>query len=98
MGGRQTGVRVIRPARGDELFVDPLVMALGIGRALPDWPLTHAIAADARRMRLASDPFAGPFFLRTGARRLGKELSGSIPGRMLPPMEFTLAERPSAGR
>jgi len=85
-------------ARLEDLFVDPPAMGRGIGWGLLDWALAYAVVAGARRMRLASDPFAESFYLRAGARRVGEEPSGSISGRMLPLMEFTLAEPPRAGR
>lgn len=97
-GGTALGVAQVAlagpEARLEDLFVDPPAMGRGIGRALLDWALAHAASAGAQRMQFASDPFAEPFYRAMGARRVGTEPSGSIPGRMLPLMEFTLAEPP----
>jgi hypothetical protein len=39
---------------------------------------------------IESDPFAEKFHLALGAARIGEAPSGSIAGRMLPRMRFTL--------
>jgi GNAT superfamily N-acetyltransferase len=79
-----------RTALLDSLFIDPDAMGGGVGRAL----VAHALALAARRgvreVVLDSDPFAEPFYAHLGARRVGESPSGSVPGRSLPRMAFTV--------
>jgi GNAT superfamily N-acetyltransferase len=75
----------------EDLFVDPTAIGKGLGRRLFDWAADHARAQGALRMGIDSDPFAEPFYLAQGAIRVGEAPSGSIPGRMLPRLQFTLA-------
>jgi GNAT superfamily N-acetyltransferase len=74
----------------DDLFVEPEHIGTGVGRAL--WE--HAIGMAARlgfeRITLEADPGAEPFYLAMGARRCGSVPSGSIPGRRIPLLEFSL--------
>lgn len=74
-----------------DLFVDPPAMRQGIGRKLFAWAADRARTAGAVRMSIDSDPFAEPFYRAMGARCVGSAPSGSIPGRMLPRMDFVLA-------
>jgi GNAT superfamily N-acetyltransferase len=71
-------------------FVDPPVIGSGVGGVL----LRHALAEARRRgwraLRLAADPGAESFYLHHGARRVGEVPSGSIPGRTLPCLQFSL--------
>ncbi|UYM06216.1 GNAT family N-acetyltransferase [Solicola gregarius] len=75
------------------LFVDPPYIGEGVGRRLLEDALAAARRLGFRRVRLDSDPGAEPFYARFGARRVGESPSGSIPGRVLPRMEFTLEAR-----
>jgi hypothetical protein len=43
------------------------------------------------RITLEADPGAEPFYLAMGARRCGSVPSGSIPGRLIPLLEFSIA-------
>ena len=64
----------------------------GVGRQLVDRALALARTRSVERVRVLSDPFAEPFYLRLGATRTGAEpapMPGS-PGRVLPVVEFTL--------
>ncbi len=46
-------------------------------------------------LSIQSDPHAEGFYLRLGARRTGEAPSQSIPGRLLPMLEFDLRTRPA---
>lgn len=80
----------------DDLFIDPSAMGKGIGKHLFLWAAEFAREKGAQHMSLTSDPYAEPFYLRMGAKKVGEKPSGSIPGRFLPRLEFPLA--PSAQR
>ena len=77
-------------AQLEDLFVDPDAMGRGVGAALFRWAKEKAYAQGARVMKIDSDPFAEPFYLKMGAIRVGKVPSGSIAGRMLPLLDFAL--------
>jgi hypothetical protein len=55
------------------------------------WACKSAREAGADKLVIESDPDAVPFYLRMDAVRAGHAPSGSIPGRMLPRLEFDLA-------
>lgn len=74
----------------DKLFVDPLAIGTGAGRALYDWALERARNHGASRMEIHSDPEARGFYERMGARLIGKTPSGSIAGRFLPLLQHDL--------
>ena len=74
----------------DKLFVDPPFMGLGLGRRLLAWVTNTAAAHGASSLEIAADPDAVPFYEHFGARQIGEEPSGSIPGRMLPLLELSL--------
>jgi predicted N-acetyltransferase YhbS len=95
-GGAPVGMCVLED-HGDRwtiehFWIDPVQHRKGIGR----WLLQHALEA-ARgtrpgRVEVRADPFAEPFYLRFGARRLG-EVAAPMPGapqRRLPLLEFTV--------
>jgi GNAT superfamily N-acetyltransferase len=92
--GERAGVAEIGSEDGvwclEKLFVDPRFMGLGLGRQLLDWAAKTAAAHGAASLEIAADPDAVPFYEHHGARRIGEEPSGSIPGRMLPLLELTL--------
>jgi GNAT superfamily N-acetyltransferase len=75
------------------LFVEPAAIGRGHGRAL----IEHAVE-QARRLGFAvlviqGDPNAEPFYLRAGARAVGRRQSASIAGRELPLFELSLDGR-----
>ena len=74
----------------DKLFVDPPFMGLGLGRQLLAWAMKTAAAQGASSLEIAADPDAVPFYEHFGARQIGEEPSGSIPGRVLPLLELSL--------
>ena len=62
----------------------------GIGRRLVGHALDTARLRGAAAVRVISDPFAEPFYLQLGARRVG-EVAAPMPGaddRVLPLLEF----------
>lgn len=74
------------------LFIDPEAIGTGCGRLLLGHALSQARSAGFERLVLDADPGAEGFYVHFGARRVGETPSGSIPGRMLPSLEFDLAE------
>jgi GNAT superfamily N-acetyltransferase len=74
------------------LFVDPLALNRGVGRALFDAAVALARRLGARRMAILADPNAAPFYERMGARFVSQAPSDAIPGRTLPLYEYDLTE------
>ena len=72
------------------LFVDPPLIGTGAGRALLDHALDRARVRGFRTLHLDADPGAESFYARFGAVRVGTSPSGSVPGRVLPRMRFTI--------
>ncbi len=66
----------------------------GLGGLLLRDALTWASERGFTSLVLDADPGAEGFYAHSGARRVGEVASGSIPGRLLPRMEFTLAPSP----
>lgn len=80
------------PPRGElqALFLDPDSIGLGFGKALLFDALRHASVQGFEHLVLDADPGAESFYLHLGAKRIGTSASGSIPGRVLPHLEFVL--------
>ena len=82
-------------APGEHVFVaedaSGTVVGQGYGHRLWQHTIGVARALGVRRVRIESDPFAEPFYLRQGAERVGEAPSGAIPGRVIPLLRFTLA-------
>ncbi len=74
-----------------DLFVAPDHIGSGAGRALWDDAVEVALKQGATRLRIEADPNAEPWYRRRGATIVGEAPSASIPGRMLPVLEFHLA-------
>lgn len=72
------------------MFVDPLAIGRGAGRALFEASAALARRLGARRMAILADPNAAPFYERMGARWVGQAPSDAIPGRILPLFEYDL--------
>jgi GNAT superfamily N-acetyltransferase len=72
------------------LFVDPPRIGQGLGGVLLRHALDLARTRGVVRVHLDADPDAAPFYVHHGARRVGEAPSGSIPGRVLPLLEFEL--------
>ena len=75
-------------------FVAPEAQRQGIGRLLWAKLLERAQAKGIHALRLDSDPFAVPFYEALGFQTIGQTPSGSIPGRVLPRMEYRLPTAP----
>jgi len=71
-------------------FVSPDQIGLGIGNDLWRHMAAAARAKPFKCIRIESDPNAEPFYKRMGAQTVGTTPSCSIPGRVLPLMEFIL--------
>lgn len=74
----------------EALFVDPPLIGTGAGRVLLDHALDRARVRGFHSLDLDSDPAAEGFYARLGAVRVGSSPSGSVPGRELPRMRFTI--------
>jgi len=74
----------------EKLFIAPEVIGHGLGRLLFQWAAADVRAAGARRLEIASDPGAVPFYEAMGAEVTGSTPSESIPGRRLPRLTYRL--------
>lgn len=94
-GGAIVGVAQVSVADAqatvDKLFVEPDTVRAGVGRLLFAWCVETARKRGARALVIEADPDAAPFYRRMGACDAGFAPSGSIPGRMLPRLEFALS-------
>jgi GNAT superfamily N-acetyltransferase len=72
------------------LFVDPEFIGGGVGGALFSRLTAMAGELGFRRLTIAADPNAEPFYLAKGAVRIGSVPSGSLPGRSLPLLALAL--------
>lgn len=97
LAGRVIGFVTLEgePPEGEigALFVEPdaIGSGTGAGRALFAHAVSVARAAGFARLRIDADPDAEGFYLRMGARRVGEAPSGSVPGRVLPRLEYDLS-------
>jgi GNAT superfamily N-acetyltransferase len=80
----------------NHLYIEPLAIGEGFGKRLWQHACETARRLGFERMAIPADPFAESFYLRMGAVRVGEIASGSIPGRMLPLLHFSLVQPPSA--
>lgn len=74
----------------EALFIDPDTQRLGVGRALFDWVVSTCREHLVSEVLIESDPGAASFYRRMGAEDIGLVASGSIPGRMLPKLQFNI--------
>lgn len=72
------------------LFVDPEFIGRGVGGALFSQLTAMASGLGFRRLTIAADPNAEPFYLAKGAVRIGSVPSGALPGRSLPLLALAL--------
>jgi GNAT superfamily N-acetyltransferase len=91
--GRAAGVFAVAfdgvSAELEHLWVDPKHIGTGLGKALLTRAIEVARDGGARTMVVVSDPNAEEFYLRLGARRIGRV--DSVPeGRTLPKLELDL--------
>ncbi len=78
------------------MWVDPCTIGSGVGRGLWQHAVAHAAALGFTALRIDADPYAEGFYLAMGAARVGQTPSGSIPGRVLPLLQYRLAEHTAA--
>ncbi len=74
-------------------------MGRGFGKQLWQHTMQVARSLGARRVLIASDPFAEGFYRAMGAPRVGEVPSDAIPGRRLPLLIHCLpgADEPAQG-
>ncbi len=75
------------------MFAEPDAVGRGVGRLLFGHVVSEARRLGFARFTIDADPNAEPFYRAMGAVRIGATPSGSIPGRELPLLEFTLTSR-----
>jgi N-acetylglutamate synthase-like GNAT family acetyltransferase len=73
------------------LFVCPNHIRTHVGRLLFEHAADLAACLRYKAVKIESDPYAEGFYLRMGAVRTGEVPSGSIPGRMLPMLEYRIS-------
>jgi len=93
--GTLLGMTSLAPLQDDvwdllHMFVEPAAIGSGAGRALFAAIADMARGFGGRVLSIQSDPHAEGFYLRLGARRCGEAPSESIPGHMLPMLEYEL--------
>jgi len=97
--GRSVGMACVMPDGDDAelglMFVDPVAIGGGVGRALFGEAVRLARRLGYRRMTILADVNAAPFYERMGARFLHDAPSDAIPGRTLPFYEYELAQEAS---
>jgi predicted N-acetyltransferase YhbS len=74
------------------VWIAPEHHGRGIGRRLVERALAAARRSGASCVRVISDPFAEPFYVQLGARRVG-DVAAPMPGaedRILPLLEFRM--------
>ena len=71
------------------LWITPVRIGGGLGRLLWQHAMATAAAAGFTQLDIGAEPNAEGFYRKMGARRIGTEPSGSIPGRVLPLMRIT---------
>ncbi|MBL4598481.1 MAG: GNAT family N-acetyltransferase [Rhizobiaceae bacterium] len=76
-------------------FIDLEWQRKGIGRLLWAKILEQAEQTGLSKLTLDADPFAVPFYEALGFEIVGENPSGSIPGRVLPRMSFSLNVQPA---
>jgi GNAT superfamily N-acetyltransferase len=94
-GGRLAGMASLAPLANRSwdllhMFVEPEAIGTGAGRVLFVAIARMAKGLGGTLLSIQADPNAEAFYLRMGARRAGEAPSESIPGRMLPMLEFDL--------
>lgn len=72
------------------LWVVPERIGTGLGRRLWDHAVATARQGGYASLRIEADPNAAGFYRAMGAERVGEVPSGSVPGRSLPLLSFSL--------
>jgi GNAT superfamily N-acetyltransferase len=71
-------------------FVEPSWIGKGVGRSLWCHMSNAASTLGFNRIRIESDPGAAPFYETMGAQRIGIVQSGSVEGRQLPLLIYSI--------
>ncbi|MFC8685217.1 GNAT family N-acetyltransferase [Brevibacillus porteri] len=72
------------------LFMVPEAVGKGYGKALWQHMVEVALKLDIPVINIHSDPYAEPFYLSRGAKRVGEIVSTVFPGRILPLLEVEI--------
>ncbi|MCY6383060.1 GNAT family N-acetyltransferase [Hoeflea prorocentri] len=92
LDGELVGIAAIGPDDDgfeiDQFFIDPEAMGMGVGKRLFTALLALAGEHKIARLTILSDPNAVAFYLKMGAREIGRAPSDAIPGRTLPLLEI----------
>jgi GNAT superfamily N-acetyltransferase len=93
--GEVAGFYTLEAFIGDEvelgaLFVDPIYIGTGIGKALMNKAKKHAVNLGATKLNIQGDPNAEQFYLASGAVLTGSKASESIANRFLPTFQILL--------
>jgi GNAT superfamily N-acetyltransferase len=72
------------------LFVEPAAIGSGHGKRLWEHAVETAARLGFQTITIESDPYAEPFYLAMGARKVGEVSSPAQTGRTLPLLEFPL--------
>ncbi len=78
----------------ENLFIEPDVQGLGVGRALFNWALVEAGNRGFRWLEWDSDPNASAFYVKMGGEQISHQESTLFPGRIIP--KFRRANAPVA--
>jgi ribosomal protein S18 acetylase RimI-like enzyme len=80
------------PPEGElgNLWVIPEQIGTGLGRKLWNHAMATAREASYTSLRIEADPNAIGFYRAMGAKQIGETPSGSIPGRTLPLLVYSL--------
>ncbi|QDS36153.1 GNAT family N-acetyltransferase [Brevibacillus brevis] len=74
------------------LFMEPEAVGKGYGKALWQHMVEVAQKLDIPVINIHSDPYAEPFYLSRGAKRVGEIVSTVFPGRKLPLLEVEIGK------
>jgi len=72
-------------------FVDQGAIGTGVGGIMWTRFVEEVRARDAKRIEIESEPYAEPFYLSRGAKRIGGAPASVFSGRILPLLELTLS-------
>ncbi|MGF9905663.1 GNAT family N-acetyltransferase [Brevibacillus porteri] len=72
------------------LFMEPEAVGKGYGKALWQHMVEVAQKLNIPVINIHSDPYAEPFYLSRGAKRVGEIVSTVFPGRILPLLEVEI--------
>lgn len=74
----------------DKLFIEPNAIGGGVGKSLYAWAEATARNLGAANMKIDSDPQAEAFYVKMGAKTIGRIASTAVEGRTLPLMSVSL--------